>query len=221
MKKIFPIILFVILCSNLIAQSNSIGVFGGLNVSNANVSVTKTENPDGNIGFNRKSLIGFVGGLKYQRVFNIPFVLDVEMIMNQLGYQVHYDKIELNEHVVVVNQVDKEIIRYNYILIPILFGYKVGEVFSIIPKIGFQPSYLINGITKSNVANNDVDLKHYNRFDLAGVIEVELCYMFYDSWGIFACFDGKYSFTNYKKLNNDSVAKHYLFSTVCGVKYSF
>lgn len=115
MKKIFSIILFVILCSNLIAQSNSIGVFGGLNVSNANVSVTKTENPDGNIGFNRKSLIGFVGGLKYQRVFNIPFVLDVEMIMNQLGYQVHYDKIELNEHVVVVNQVDKEIIRYNYI----------------------------------------------------------------------------------------------------------
>lgn len=221
MKKIFPIILFVILCSNLIAQSNSIGVFGGLNVSNANVSVTTIENPDGNIGFNRKSLIGFVGGLKYQRVFNIPFVLDVEMIMNQLGYQVHYDKIEPNEHVVVVNQVDKEIIRYNYISIPILFGYKVGNVLSVTPKIGFQPSYLINGLAKSNVANYDLDLKHYNRFDIAGVIEVELCYMLNDSWGVFACFDGKYSFTNYMKLNNGNIAKHYSFSTVCGVKYSF
>ena len=220
MKKIFPIILFVILCSNLIAQSNSIGVFGGLNVSNANVSVTKTENPDGNIGFNRKSLIGFVGGLKYQRVFNIPFVLDVEMIMNQLGYQVNYDN-EPNEHIVVVNQVDKYIIRYNYISIPILFGYKVGDVLSVTPKIGFQSSYLINGIAKSNIANNDMDLENYNRFDLAGVVEVELCYMFNDCWGVFACFDGKYSFTNYMKLNNDSVAKHYSFSTVCGVKYSF
>ena len=116
-----------------------------------------------------ESLIGFVGGLKYQRVFNIPFVLDVEMIMNQLGYQMHYDIIEPNEYVVVVNQIDKEIIRYNYISIPILFGYKVGDILSVTPKIGFQSSYLINGIAKSNIANNDMDLKHYNRFDLAGV----------------------------------------------------
>ena len=113
------------------------------------------------------------------------------------------------------------IIRYNYISIPILFGYKVGDVLSVTPKIGFQSSYLINGIAKSNIANNDMDLENYNRFDLAGVVEVELGYMLNDSWGIFACFDGKYSFTNYMKLNNDSVAKHYLFSTVCGVKYSF
>ena len=81
----------------------------------------------------------------------------------------HYDIIEPNEYVVVVNQIDKEIIRYNYISIPILFGYKVGDILSVTPKIGFQSSYLINGIAKSNIANNDMDLKHYNRFDLAGV----------------------------------------------------
>ena len=221
MKKQFLLFLFSILTFSIYAQSNSIGVFGGLNVSNANVSVTKTENPDGNIGFNRKSLIGFVGGLKYQRVFNIPFVLDVEMIMNQLGYQVHYDKIEPNEHVVVVNQVDKEIIRYNYISIPILFGYKVGDVLSVTPKIGFQSSYLINGVSMSNTGNNDMDLKHHNRFDLAGVVELELGYMLYENWGVFACCDGMYSFTNYMKTKNDDLWRHYLFSTFCGVKYSF
>ena len=229
MKKLFLIILFAIFTCNLFAQSNSIGIFGGVNISNANLNNnTNVENPDGNLRLNREPLIGFVGGVKYQRVFKIPIVLDISVAYNQCGYYLPdptgtFYSIVVNEQNVNVTIVDGSYLYciFNYLSAPILVGYKFGKSFSIIPKFGLQPSFLISGRHKTKWYDNEIDLKQYNRFDLAGVVEVELCYMFYDSWGVFACFDGKYSFTNYMKLNNDSVAKHYSFSTVCGVKYSF
>ena len=229
MKKQFLLILFAILTCNIFAQSNSIGVFGGVNISNVSLNnTTDVENPDWDGRFHSESLIGFVGGLKYQRVFKSPIVLDIAVAYNQCGYYLpdrsgtSYS-IDVNGQITNITIVDGSYLYcvFNYLSTPILIGYKFGRSFSIIPKVGLQPSMLMNVRNKTKWYDGAVGLNHYNRFDLAGVVEVELGYMLNDSWGIFACFDGKYSFTNYMKLNNDSVAKHYSFSTVCGVKYSF
>ena len=229
MKIQFLLFLFSILTCNIFAQSNSIGVFGGINISNVNLSnTTNIEHPDWNGKFDGESLIGFSGGVKYQRVFKIPIVLDIGVAYNQYGYYLP-DRTGDSYSIVVNGQITNITIVdgfylyciFNYLSAPILVGYKMGKSFSFIPKFGLQPSILMNVRNKTKWYDNEFDLKQYNKFDLAGVVELELCYSFNDNWGIFACFDGKYSFTNYMKLNNDSVAKHYLFSTVCGVKYSF
>lgn len=229
MKKLFQLLLFTIISSNLFAQSNSIGVFGGINISSVNLSnTTNIEHPDWNGKFDGESLMGFSGGVKYQRVFKSPIVLDIAVTYNQCGYYMpdrtgtSYSMV-VNGPITTVTIVDGSYLYcfFNYLSAPILVGYKLGKSFSFIPKFGLQPSILMNVRNKTKWYDNAVDLKHYNRFDLAGVVELELCYMLNDSWGVFACFDGKYSFTNYMKLNNGSIAKHYSFSTVCGVKYSF
>lgn len=85
MKKLFLIILFAIFTCNIFAQSNSIGVFGGINVSNA-----KIENYFDN---DSKTLTSFTYGINYQRVFNIPIVIDCGLLMNNIGCKIEVDSL--------------------------------------------------------------------------------------------------------------------------------
>lgn len=216
MKKQFLLILFTIFSCNLFAQSNSVGVFGGINVSNVK---------NDNYFKDSKSLTKFVFGVKYQREFSKPFIVEGGIVLNNVGGRMKIDvKDENNNHIGVCY--DSWV--YKYISVPVLFGYKFGSTISIIPKIGFQMSSLyestINGSFDGIEHNEKMDLKYFNRFDFAGVIEAELGYNFYNNWDVFICLSGKYSFTNTAKFINvykDTTIHHYSFSTTCGVKYSF
>ena len=217
MKKLLFIILFAIFSCNIFAQSNSVGVFGGLNVSNA-----KIENYVDN---DSKTLTSFTYGINYQRVFNIHFVIDCGLLMNNNGYKIEVDfRDENNADLGTCDTPWK----YRYVSMPILFGYRFGDKLSITPKIGVQMSYLMDSRLKGSYNGASIDdkqdLKYFNRFDLAGVIEAELGYNLYNNWDVFICLSGKYSFTNTAKFINiykDTTIHHYSFSTVCGVKYSF
>ena len=217
MKKQFLLILFSILTCNIFAQSNSVGVYAGFKVSNA-----KIENYVDN---DSKTLISITYGIDYQRVFNIPFVIDCGLLMNNIGFKTEVNiRNENNEDLGTYNTPWK----YRYVSVPIMFGYRFGDKLSITPKIGLQMSYLIDSRLKGTY--NDVsiddeqDLKYFHRFDLAGVVEAEFDYKFYHNLGVFVCLSGKYSFTNttdFINIYKDTTIHHYLFSTVCGVKYSF
>lgn len=217
MKKLFLIILFAIFTCNIFAQSNSIGVFGGINVSNA-----KIENYFDN---DSKTLTSFTYGINYQRVFNIPFVIDCGILMNNIGCKIEVDyRNEANEDLGTYDTPWK----YRYVSLPIMFGYRFGDKLSITPKIGLQMSYLMDSRLKGSYHGASIDdkqdLKYFNRFDFAGVIEAELGYNLYNNWDVFICLSGKYSFTNTAKFINiykDTTINHYSFLTVCGVKYSF
>ena len=217
MKKQFLLIIFSILTCNIFAQSNSVGVYAGFNVSNA-----KIENYVDN---DTKNLINFTYGINYQRVFSIPFVIDCGLLMNNVGY-----KIEVNYR----GQNNEDLgtfdtpWKYRYVSVPLMVGYRFGDKLSITPKIGLQMSYLMDSRLKGDhngaSINDKQDLKYFHRFDLAGVVEAEFDYKFYHNWGVFVCLSGKYSFTNTADFINiikDTTIHHYLFSTVCGVKYSF
>lgn len=217
MKKQFLLILFAIFSCNLFAQSNSIGVYAGFNVSNA-----KIENYVDN---DLKTLISITYGINYQRVFNIPFVIDCGLLINNIGckMEVNY-RGENNEDLGTYDTPWK----YRYISMPILFGYRFGDKLSITPKIGLQMSYLmdsrIKGTNNGVTYENKLDLEYYNRFDFAGIVDVELCYIFNSNWGVFFDLSGKYSFTNsanFVNIYKDTTFYHYSLSTVLGVKYSF
>lgn len=216
MKKYLIVLLFVIFSSNIIAQSNSVGVFGGINVSNVK---------NDNYFKDSKSLTKFVFGVKYQREFNKPFIVEGGIVMNNVGGRMKINVLdEVGNHIGVCY--DSWV--YKYISAPVMFGYKFGATFSIIPKIGFQMSYLyestINGSFNGIEHNEKMDLKSFNRFDFAGVIGAELCYSFNSNLGVFLDLSGKYSFTNAANFDDtvlDVKFHHYSFSTVCGVKYSF
>lgn len=217
MKKLLLILLCILISNNIFAQSNSIGVFGGINVSNM-----KIENYSNN---DSKSLTRFVCGIKYQRVFRKPFVIDAGIVYNTIGC-----KIEVNWR----NENNEDLGTYDtpwihrYVSIPVTFGYRFGDTFSIIPKIGIQMSYLIDsrikGTNNGVMYDNKIDLEYYNRFDFAGVVDVELCYDFNSNLGVFFDLSGKYSFTNsanFVNIYKDTTFYHYSLSTVLGVKYSF
>lgn len=217
MKKQFLLFLFSILTCNIFAQSNSIGVYAGFNVSNA-----KIENYVDN---DSKTLTSFIYGINYQRVFNIPFVIDCGLLMNNNGYKIEVGYRDENNADLGTCDTPWE---YRYVSMPILFGYRFGDKLSITPKIGVQMSYLmdsrLNGDHNGASINDKQDLKYFHRFDLAGVVEAEFGYEFYNNWGVFVCLSGKYSFTNTADFINilkDTTIHHYSFSTVCGVKYSF
>lgn len=237
MKKFWILLLFAIISMSIIAQTNSIGIFGGANMSKMNImEITDVENPDGDHFFTSyEPLFGFVGGINYQRTFQIPITLDVGVMFNQYGCKfdpgipisVILDGMSAN--ITVVERVDSDFrCVFNYMSIPVLIGYKFGEKFSIIPKIGIQMSYLIDsrikGTNNGVMYDNKIDLEYYNRFDFAGVVDVELCYDFNSNLGVFFDLSGKYSFTNsanFVNIYKDTTFYHYSLSTVLGVKYSF
>ena len=217
MKKYLVVLLFAMLSSNVFAQSNSIGIFGGVNVSNA-----KIENYFDN---NSKTLTSITYGINYQRVFNIPFVIDCGLLMNNIGCKIEVDyRNENNEDLGTCDTPWK----YRYFSMPILFGYRFGDKLSITPKVGLQMSYLVDSRLKGTfngaTIDDKQDLKYFHRFDLAGVVEAEFGYKLYNNWRIFMDLSGKYSFTNsadFINIYKDTTIHHYSFSTVCGVKYSF
>lgn len=228
MKKFWILLLFAIISMSIIAQTNSIGIFGGANMSKMNImEITDVENPDGDHFFTSyEPLFGFVGGINYQRTFQIPITLDVGVMFNQYGCKfdpgipisVILDGMSAN--ITVVERVDSDFrCVFNYMSIPVLIGYKFGEKFSIIPKIGIQMSYLINEKLKSKNSNDRIDLKNINKFHVAGVGEIEMCYMFNKCLGVFACITGKYSLLNYNKPSH-YIGDRYSLSAIVGVKYS-
>lgn len=217
MKKQFLLFLFSILTCNIFAQSNSIGVFGGIGLNDISVKNYFWGNKD------FKTMIGVETGFNYQREFKLPFVLDAGLYYNQCGAKTEMSiRGENNED---LGTTDARWM-FDYLSVPILLGFRFGETLAIIPKLGLQASYLIDHRIKAEkqgvVVSDGIDLKYLNRFDLAGVIEMELCYAFNDNWGVFACFSSKYSFTNTANLvKKDVEFYHYSFSTICGVKYLF
>ena len=227
MKKQFLLILFAIFSCNLFAQSNSIGVFGGVNVIDiVNFDNYKLDKSDKN------SMIGFVGGVKYQRVFNIPIVVDVSMLYNQCRDYINYQK-TTTEHPDGGIGYYQFCFHYDYLSYPVLFGYKFGNTFFVIPKAGIQPSFLINRdkVFESNKdflgfmydTFNERYREKYNSFDLALVLDVELGYQLSKCLGVFLSVSGKYSVTKCRDVDeyDKNYCNHHVVSTVCGVKYSF
>lgn len=120
--------------------------------------------------------------------------------------------------------------NYDYFCLPLEFGYTFGHNLKITPKIGIQPSLILNAKTvipklDSNgnlIGEITFDIKDVvSKFDLAGLLKIELGYRINQHIDVFTSVSGKFSMT---KLSNrvyfeQSKLRHRSLTFSLGLKY--
>lgn len=147
---------------------------------------------------------GFIGGMKYQHQFDKPFLIEAGVLYNESGFILKdIDELRFykNHPEIFQQPFDKIDFKFNYVSMPLMFGYRFGwfgSNFSIAPKVGIQFSYLasskIKYVYNCVESNDEFDTK--NKFDLAEVIEVEFSWNWSKRVNFFLDLAQRYSFTN-------------------------
>jgi hypothetical protein len=212
MRNILSILL-ILFSANAFSQIHSFGIQSGVNLSN------KT----GDLYDNSESKLGFIGGFCYEYLFPNNFTLGMDVIYSQKGFTL---KSTLDENL--NSSLTDFKLNYNYVSLPIKFGYAKGEKLIGFMKVSLCPSILMS--TKSDLSIMDesgvsiVDLKEdISKYDLGGAVEVGASYVFINHFELFSSVSYNQSltmFTNSEKLKDDNF-RHYGFSMVMGLKYRF
>ena len=218
MRKILFVASIFWITINLNAQIHSLGVLSGLNISNISAE---------NIFNNTKNKIGFVGGIKYDVIFKNKLLIGADLLYSQQGFK---DQIIFRENEADPGYLVEGKFKYNYLILPIKFGYVLGNKVQIEPKIGIQPGIILKAKTLVPAINEEFPKTTYNvtdkvtSIDLAGIVECEFCYKVVSNIGIFTLVSYKYSFTDfsnkdyYGELSN---LQHRILSVSLGLKYNF
>ena len=126
---------------------------------------------------------------------------------------------------------DKMKNNYDYLLVPIKFGYAFGNGFKIIPKIGITPSLLLNAKVVFPAfdengptgGTEELDIKeNIRKFDLSGQLELEASYPILYNFEIVSSVLYRHSITEFSNRDffENSHMRHYGFSFSVGFKYS-
>lgn len=217
MKQI-PIFLFILISSAAFGQTHYLGLQGGLNLTNF-MSKESFENT--------KMRTGFIGGFTYDFMFSEKYRIGVDILYSQQGATDKF--ILMNDNGVYIGEENTEM-NYDYLSIPIKFGYETGDKIKIIPKIGIVPAFLINAEMSSPTFDGSgtmtgheyIDHKDYvSKFDFRGLIEMGIETNL--SQNIIFCSNINYkhsltTFSNSDYFDGQNM-RHYGFSVAVGLKY--
>ena len=165
MKKLIVIILTIV-SYNAVAQTQLIGIKGGVSQTN----IFSYEPTIRILESYQKSRTGFSGGITYEYLINNKFSLGADFIYNQRGYISG----ELN--------FSKSLYTYDFLSIPIKAYYNYGKKIIGFFDLGFIPSILIDAKSTTTYYYSREDRYSYNvtkdnkMFDFAGIGEIGIGY---------------------------------------------
>lgn len=178
---------------NGLTQSHLVGIRAGINYSDI---IIKGLSPYS------EPMLGLVGGLKYEMILADNNSIGVDILFNQQGLEFISGKY-----------------RYDYISVPIKYGYVIGNRIKFTPKVGIQPSLLLNAMYSGATYDEDGNLigngilniyTDSPKFDLAGIAELELGFGI-ERLEIFTLLSFNYSLPSF--------SDHYGITLSIGLKY--
>ena len=217
MKQI-PIFLFILISSVALGQNQLIGIQGGLNFTNF---TSRSE------WANTSTKTGFVGGITYNFMLTEKYRIGIDILYSQRGVT---DKMILRDgYGMDIGEVNIEM-NYDYMSIPIKFGYELGNKIRLIPKIGIVPAIAIKAeITVPTFNENlmvtgkeTIDHKDYvSKFDFGGIVEIGLERDMSKNVILCSNVNYKHSLTTFSNSDyfDGSNMRHYGFSVTLGLKY--
>ena len=182
MKRLF-LLFFIVASGSLFGQSHFIGIQTGINTSSAFDAVQEE------LRFNAKPF----GGITYEFVSSRNFIFDSELLFYPIGFYIESQG--TNENMTEVGS-EQMFLSYNYLSLPLKFGYKLGSDFYYSLKLGIAPSYLLEAshnisddssnktmpsllkksmLINPEIANNE---DKAGKFDIAALAEFGLGYEF-------------------------------------------
>ena len=194
-------------------QNHFIGLKGGINWSNINIS-SKLK------GQNRT---GFTNGLTYEYQPKKKFHIELDLIYAQKGFKMSNTRTDENG-----NDLGEYLneFNYDYLSFPIKGGLSIGNNNVVFLNLGVVPSLLINAkqispsldYTQTKAYTYTRDMTDFSsKFDFGGLIEIEGRYKFKERFLLFTSFSYQHSFTT---INKDSKDKHYSMTLLIGLKYA-
>lgn len=216
MKKSILFFAFTLFSFCISAQTHLIGLQGGLNLSNIQASEEAN--------YDRDFRIASISGITYELILNDKYSFGADLLFNQQGMSYEIPLKDENNtnlgNATVVSQFD-------YISIPLKFGYAFGDKLRFTPKVGLIPSFLINAKTKtsSEISSFPEDVEEdytdvTEKVDIAAVFEVTVDYSLKNRLSVFSSLSYRNSFTNYSKLYENIQLYHYGIALSVGVKYN-
>lgn len=212
------IFLFISISSAALGQKHLLGIQGGLNFTN----FTSKES----FG-NTEMRTGFIGGFTYDFKLANKYRIGVDVLYAQQGVSDNF--IFTDDNGVFLGE-EETGMNYDYLSIPIKFGYELGNKIRLIPKIGIVPAIAIKaGITVPTFDGNGmvtgketIDHKDYvSKFDFGGIVELGLETDL--SKNIIFCsnINYKHSLTTFSNSDyfDGQDMRHYGFSITVGIKY--
>ncbi len=217
MRKLLFILLIGISVSAS-GQVQSIGIQSGVNLTNLTGDIFK----------NSKFRTGIIGGFNYELLFKSNYTIGTDILYAQQGF---VDKITIMDDYGNILGTDPDSkYYYDYLSIPIKFGYKKGQKLKSFVKIGICPSFLLSA--ESTVPKFDssgdvvgyekVDVKNnVSKFDFGGLLELGVGYSLKNRIELFSSLTGRKSLTTFSNSDyfQNSKARHYGFSLMVGLKY--
>ena len=214
MRKLLFILLIGISVSAF-GQVQSIGFQSGVNLTNLTGDIFKDS----------KYRTGIIGGFNYELLFKSNYTIGTDILYAQQGF---IDNITIMDNY--GNIIGDSKHCYDYLSIPIKFGYTKGQKLKSFVKIGICPSFLLSA--KSTVSKFDssgdvagyekVDIKNYvSKFDFGGLLELGVGYSLENRIELFSSLTGRKSLTSFSNSDyfQNSKIRHYGFSLMVGLKY--
>lgn len=217
MKQIL-IILFIALATITYGQTHIIGMQAGLNLTN----ITANE-----IFYNSEMRAGFTGGITYDLKLSDRYRIGVDVLYSQQGFTEKFSLFD--DYGAYIGEVNSEM-NFNYLSIPIKFGYEMGNKIKIIPKIGIVPAFPViaesitpklnnTGVVIGQETFNHMD--YISKFDFGGLIEVGIERAFSEKLIIYSALAYKHSLTTFSNPNyfDGYNLRHYGLSVSVGIKH--
>ncbi len=218
MKK-FVLIILSLISINVSGQLQFIGIHGGLNLTNITSDATFN---------NRKFRPGIMIGLNYEYIFSAKYSVGADVLYSQQGFRDKMISSNGGSNPIEGSYVIK--FYYDYVSVPLKFGYEISEKYKGFVKVGVFPSFLLKAgtilpvfdIDGNIVGSKTFDVKEsVSKFDLGGLIELGAGYGLYDNLELFSSIIYRHSFTKFSNPDyfEGSNMRHYGFSLVIGLKY--
>jgi hypothetical protein len=214
-------LLFILLIGISIGASGqvqSIGIQSGINFTNLT----------GDMFNGSKCRTGIIGGFNYELLFKNNYTIGTDVLYSQQGF---VDKVTLtDEHGNAIGTEASLKYYYDYLSIPIKYGYTKGQKLKSFVKIGIYPSFLLSAestLPKFNssgdvVGYEKVDVKNkVSKFDFGGLLELGVGYSLKNRIELFSSLTGRKSLTTFSNSDyfQNSKMRHYGFSLTVGLRY--
>ena len=210
---------FILISSVAFGQKHLIGIQGGLNLTH----FTSKE------GFGDTQMrTGFIGGITYDLKLTEKYRIGVDILYSQQGATSKY--LFTNDEGVFTGE-EKTEMYYDYLSVPIKFGYEFGNSTRLIPKIGIVPAIAIKaGIMAPTVDGNGTvtgqetidHMDNVSKFDFGGIVEFGIETDLSENLIFCSNLNYKHSLTTFSNSNyfEGQDMRHYGFSVSVGIKYS-
>lgn len=212
-------IMFYFLLLNVTAQNHLVGFKAGPNRTNSFINGDKTT---------KESRSGFAGGLTYEYLIDKHFSLGADLMWDQRGFSYREPILNYSGNPDLADQINNNIYRFDYLSVPIIAGFRVGNKFYGSLNLGLDPSFLVDVTTKKESYNLDGTFigsmtknvfDQMNKLDFSGFIEVGAGRKFKQRVWLFSSIAYHYSISSYSK-SADTERLHNGVYSAFGLKYA-